>query len=308
MERKDCTSTIIGNKNSLHKSLGPIVLSALSLLVSVFVLQPLALFLDPTFDLTASRGIGKVAFVTMVIYQFLLFLLVLAKTSDHYKKFLDDFFKRNLFFFIREKWVPSFSIFFISFFSLHAMMILFIYNQGYIFYQPDWGIINLALIGKTLFGLFVVFMLAWTEELIFRGTIYPYFRQFYSTLTSLFVTSMIFMLAHNLKGIALHQNPIALVTTEWKLGLGLFLLGFLLNQVFVVTKKLYTGMGLHAGLVFTKVIIRRAPIIAYIPENQWAWWINRDLRQSHLTHILFIATIIFIFVRYKKHFFSNQDL
>ncbi|MBU1008149.1 CPBP family intramembrane metalloprotease [Candidatus Dependentiae bacterium] len=259
------------------QSAGPIILSALSLLISFFILQPLAYLLDPTFNLLASRGIGKVAFVCMAIYQIILFL------TTQSSQFLTQFFDRNLFFFIKEKWVAKFSIFFISFFSLHALVLFVFYQTDAIIYNPSWGSITLPLVSKTIFGLFVVFMLAWTEELIFRGTIYPYIAQFYKPLPSMLITSLIFMFVHNLR------NPLALVTTEWRLGLGLFLLGFFLNQIFVITKKLYPGMGVHAGLVFVKVILRRAPFLVLVP----------DLRQLHTVHFLFAIAIACLLFRKK---------
>lgn len=262
--------------------IGPIVLSALSLFFSFLIIQPLALFLDPTFNLLASRGIGKVAFISMAIFQILLFL------STQKKKFLKDFFDRTLFFFVKDKWTGPFTSLFTLFFIFHAIILFIFYQLGYLFYNPTWGHITIQLIGKTILGLFVVFMLAWTEELIFRGTLYPYFQQFYSPLTSALVTSIIFMLAHNLR------NPLTLISTDWKLGLGLFLLGFLLNQVFIITNKLYTGMGIHAGLVFVKVILRRAPFLVGIP----------DLRQSHIVHVLFLCTITYLLARYHKSFFT----
>ena len=257
---------------------GPISLSALSLLLSFFILQPFAYKLDATFNLLTSRGIGKVVFVSMAIYQILLFLSIQSPL------FLKQFFDRVLLFFIHEKWFSTFSRFFVVFFSFHALILFFFYHFGPVQYNPYWGTLTSTLIGKTLFGLFVVFMLAWTEELIFRGMIYPYFAQFYQPLPSMLLASFIFMLVHNLK------NPLALVTTDWKLGLGLFLLGLLLNQVFVITKKLYTGMGIHAGLVFVKVILRRAPFLQLVP----------DLRQSHVVHVLFAGVILFLFIKNRE--------
>jgi membrane protease YdiL (CAAX protease family) len=265
---------------------GPIFLSALSLFISYTILQFFAYKLDPAFNLLASRGIPKVAFICMAIYQILLFI------SIQPKKFLKEFFDRVLFFFVKERWFFSFSYLFISFFLLHSIVLFIFYQQGHILYDPNGASITTPIILKTLFGLFVVFMLAWTEELIFRGTIYPYFAQYYSPLVSMLTTSLIFMLAHSLK------NPLILLTTEWKLGLGLFLLGLLLNQVFVITKKLYTGMGIHAGLVFVKVIIRRMPFLKSVP----------DLRQSHLVHILFLCAIIFLFVWYKRSLTSFNKI
>jgi len=257
---------------------GPIFLSALSLFLSFFILQPFAYKLDTTFNLLTSRGIGKVAFVCMAIYQIILLLSI--QSSLFLKQFLD----RVLLFFGKEKWVSTFSLLFVSFFSFHALVLFLFFQFGQIQYNPSWGTITSAVVGKTLFGLFVVFLLAWTEELIFRGTIYHYFEQFYRPLPSMLLTSLIFMLVHNLK------NPLTLVTTEWKLGLGLFLLGLLLNQVFVITRKLYAGMGIHAGLVFVKVILRRAPFLMFIP----------DLRQSHVVHFLFAGAILFLFIKNRK--------
>jgi membrane protease YdiL (CAAX protease family) len=248
-------------KNKHWNCVGPIFLSALSLFISYTILQFFAYKLDPAFNLLASRGIPKVAFICMAIYQILLFI------SIQPKKFLKEFFDRVLFFFVKERWFFSFSYLFISFFLLHSIVLFIFYQQGHILYDPN-------------------------EELIFRGTIYPYFAQYYSPLVSMLTTSLIFMLAHSLK------NPLILLTTEWKLGLGLFLLGLLLNQVFVITKKLYTGMGIHAGLVFVKVIIRRMPFLKSVP----------DLRQSHLVHILFLCAIIFLFVWYKRSLTSFNKI
>ena len=271
------------------KCAGPILLSALSLFITFFLLQPIALFLNPSFSLLASRGIGKVAFVSMVIYQILLFL------STQSKQFFADFLERVLFFFVREPgWFQKFARYFLIFFSLHAFILFFLYLTGFVLYDPTWGSLNVALFAKTLFGLFVVFMLAWTEELIFRGTIYPYFSQFYKPLPSMLITSTIFMLVHNL------TNPLALVTSNWKLGLGLFLLGLFLNQIFVITKKLYTGMGVHAGLVFVKVVLRRAPFLVFIAQSEWPWWLHRDLRQAPLAHVLFSIAILFLFAKYRR--------
>lgn len=262
---------------------GPILLSALSLLNSFFIIQPLALFFGPEFNLLASRGIGKVAFISMVIFQVLLFMLYQPPS------FLKNFLDRVVLFFVKERWFPLFASLFSIFFIFHSIVLLIFYIFGMISFSPIF-IINPSVIGKLLFGLFVAFMLAWTEELIFRGTIFPYFEQFYSTVPSIILTSLIFMLVHNLK------NPLMLLSYDWKLGLGLFLLGVLLNQVFVITRKLYAGMGVHAGLVFVKVVLRRIPFLSNVP----------DLRQSYLVHILFLLTIVTLFIVYRKKF-DNQS-
>ncbi len=269
------------------------VLSALSFFISFVILELLAIFTTPYVTLLSSRGLGKVLFVSMGIYQLVLLLLT------HTKMFWNSFINRNLMFLIKENWIPKFAKLFCIFFALHSIILAILYYMGHVRYSSLWGPINIFLILKTLFGLFVVFMLAWTEELIFRGTVYPYIRQYYSKLISLFATSLIFMLAHDLK------NPLRLISTEWKLGLGLFLLGILLNQVFIVTNKLYTGMGIHAGLVFVKVILRRARFLVFVSSEKLPWYINQDLRQSHLVHLLFIICIIIIF-KLNKEKFTNK--
>jgi hypothetical protein len=107
------------------------------------------------------------------------------------------------------------------------------------------------------------------------------------------------MFAHNL------TNHLALITTNWQLGLGLFLLGILLNLIFIDTQKLYAGMGLHAGIVFVKVILRRAPFLIFLPPNFIPFWIRKDLRMAPLTHFLFFVVILFfiykIFIYKKKN-------
>jgi hypothetical protein len=106
------------------------------------------------------------------------------------------------------------------------------------------------------------------------------------------------MLCHDL------TNPLNLITKDWKLGLGLFLLGMMLNIIFVITQKLYTGMGAHAGLVFVKVILRRARFLVFLPAAQLPCWVNPDLRQSVLIHIMFVAVNIGLIIRYRKIFFT----
>ncbi|MFH1644135.1 MAG: CPBP family intramembrane glutamic endopeptidase [bacterium] len=271
----------------VYKIAGPIILSALSILISFIILQPIALHLNPNFNLLASRGIGKVAFVTMIILQLLLFL------TTQSQKFLNKFLQTSLYFFKEKKWVKTFLIYFVIFFILHSLLLVLFYFLGYAQYNPNWGNVNIGLILKLIWGFFVVFMLAWTEELIFRGMIYQYINQEFSKITSLFSASLIFMLAHDL------TNPLNLITKNWKLGLGLFLLGFLLNTVFAITNKLYAGMGIHAGLVFVKVVLRKARFLI-IPGACLPFWLNSDLRQCLIVHILFVLLITGLLIKYRK--------
>lgn len=272
-------------KNSaarFFRIMGPVILSALSLFVCFNILQPLALWLDPTFSLLANRSIGKIVFTILVLLHI---VLLLTTTS---KQFFKQFLNTNLLFLRTRQWLKPFFIYFILFFTLHSLLLIGLSTTGYIQLNPQELYLIPSKIGSLLWGFVATFFLAWTEETIFRGTLYPYFRQKLSELSSILMASLIFMLAHNL------TNPLALITDTWKLGLGLFLLGMLLNIIFAMTEKLYIGMGVHAGLVYVKVFLRRIPCITY--ATTLPWWFDIDLRQSFIVHIVFGCAIIVLLV------------
>lgn len=264
----------------------PVLLSALSIFVTFHVLQPCALWLDPSFNLLASRGVGKVAFVTLVIIH--IFLLLIMSAQSLWQKFLSS----CIYFFWKERWLKQFFVFFTIFFALHTAILGGIVFGELATFESAALTLNAGKIFGLTFGFFVTFLLAWSEELIFRGTLYQYFAQFISPFTSAVITSLIFSLVHDL------TSPWNLVAKDWKLGLGLFLLGLLLNLIFIVTGKLYTGMGVHAGLVYVKVILRRLPLIVYAPTIPF--WLDIDLRQSLLVHLLFVIVILGICICYRK--------
>ena len=278
----------------ITRAFGPIILSALSLIITFNILQPFACFLDPSFNLLSSRSVGKIAFTIMAILQIILFLVMLTP------KFLKNFLKTNIYFFSEKRFLKRFFNFFILFFCLHVSLLYLFYLFDFASYNQFWGSFSFSLFARIMFGFIVTFFLAWTEELIFRGTLFPYFEQTLSTFSSLCITSLIFMFVHDMR------NPLNLITKNWQLGLGLFLLGFLLNLIFIETRKLYTGMGAHAGLVFVKVILRRMPLLIFLPLASTPFWVNRDLRMSNLVHLLFIIAIIFMVIRNRKKLFSYK--
>lgn len=267
----------------------PVFLSALSLLISFLLIQPLACFLDPTLDLLANRGIGKIAFTTMAILQLLLLL------NSQSKLFCRVWLKTNVLFIAHKKWLPSFCLCFSSFFLVHWAIIAFAVFYEQATFSSDWHTsLSVSMLGRIGFGFIATFFLAWSEELIFRGTLYPYFAQYLRPISSILITSTIFMLVHNL------TNPLQLITAEWDLGLGLFLLGMLLNLMYHMAGNLHAGIGIHAGLVFVKVLQRRLSIITHIPETEHAWWFAKDLRQAHFVHILFVIAIVLLIATHWK--------
>lgn len=299
----------------IWKVTGPIVLSALSILITFIFVQPVACWLDPTFSLFANRGIGKIGITVLVIWHIFLLLF----NCD--KKLLLDFWQTNFAFFKNLKWLKSFCLYFLIFSTLHVLFLALLYLSGFVIYVPTClPVVALAKTGhpelisgsikpvisfalKMFIGIVATFFLAWTEELIFRGTVYKFFVQELSPVVSALLASLVFMLSHNL------SNPLALVTSDWKLGAGLFLLGLLLNLIFILTGKLYTGMGVHAGLVFVKVFLRRVPFLVFLAPNTLPFFIDKDLRQSLIVHVAFILADIFLIIKVvktKKHELPNS--
>ncbi len=266
----------------------PIILSAFSFIFISFTLNEIITLIDPSYHLLSNRGIGKIIFTLIAIAH--VFILLFLTSKKCVQKFLTS----SLYFFTQERWIKPFFSYFISFFIIHIIMLLFIATAGYATITP----LPMSLIvnkWKTLsLGFIATFFLAWTEEMIFRGALFIYLRIFFNEILAAFITSIIFSLAHNL------YNPLILISQEWQLGLGLFLLGFFLNLIFIQSNKLYTGMGIHAGLVFVKVILRRLPFITFLAAHKLPWFISSDLRKSIITHLLLLIGIVFLLYLHKK--------
>ncbi len=276
----------------VKKGVGPIIVSALSLFITFHILQPIALFLDPRFSLLLNKGIGKIALTVMVIYQILLLSFLLPHSV------VQKIAITNIGFFKEKKWFTEFVRYFLIFAALHCVVLALCYLSGALTLNPGWGTLKKSMFIKLGIGFIATFFLAWTEELIFRGTLFVYWcNTCFSKLTSALLSSAIFSLSHNLIA------PWTLITTQWRLGLGLFLLGLFLNLIFIATGKLYIGMGAHAGLKFVKVFLKVIPIAVFTPAAYASLWFHPDLRQSLLVHgLFFVINGIMIAKMWKKHF------
>ncbi len=275
------------------KSLGPVVLSALSFGIIFFLLEPLARLLDPLLTLFASRGAGKIVQIILAM----LHVVLLISLQSH--AFISAWFNQNIRFLGSTAWLKYFLSFFALFFTLHASLLGALWLAGYTYFNTTWGNCSVSLFISIALGFLATFMLAWTEELLFRGTVLPLLKKFLSPLESIFWSALIFMLCHDF------SNPLNLLTVDYKLGLGLFLLGFMLALIFHISGKLYCGMGAHAGLVFVKVIMRRAPLLVYLPPSELPWFVDQDLRQSFLVHALFVLVIVSLIFCYRDRLRSD---
>jgi membrane protease YdiL (CAAX protease family) len=274
------------NKNT-WQIVGPILASALSLFISTLILQWIGSLLFTDFYLLSRGGIGKIAFSVMVFVQIILLF------STQSKSFVESFLQNTILFFKNKKWITPFCKLFCLFFFAHALFIVFLYTQNILVWNQMLAAISSGTILKTAVAFIAVFTLAWSEEAIFRGGIFAYFAQHLSSYSAAFITSLIFMFSHRL------ETPWTLITSEWKLGLGLFLLGLMLNLIFITTKQLWYGMGSHAGLVGVKVFLRKIPFL--IPATSTPFWFHDDLRQSLLVHCFFAGICLFLIIRYRKN-------
>jgi len=147
-------------------------------------------------------------------------------------------------------------------------------------------------------GLFVVLVLAVTEEVIFRSFVLRYLRYnntFWVTAGAVIVSSAIFAVSHL---IAL-SNVWALIS-KGPLLIGLFTIGALLGTTYVVTGSLACAIGLHWGLLSFKVVLIRTHLVQAVPG--WTMGEYGDVRLAPTTWLAFLlAAIALILWRRRLH-------
>ena len=153
-----------------------------------------------------------------------------------------------------------------------------------------------------LFGFGATFMLAYTEEVMFRGTVFPFLVQFMRPIAAVFFTALAFMTVHFL------PSPLAQVWRDPAIALGLFLLGFMLNLIFIAAETMYANIGAHAGLVFVKVILRKVRFLTIAAPPWLPWFLHHDLRQAPLVHLFFLVVIVGLVVLLRKKLFSVSSM
>jgi membrane protease YdiL (CAAX protease family) len=120
---------------------------------------------------------------------------------------------------------------------------------------------------KAFFYLLGVFVVGVLEEFLFRGVLFGVLRDRISTARALFWTSFIYAAVHFLrtndsmnvahptmmdsfKVLATLVEPFSQPQLIWQSFVGLFLLGLVLNHLFLKTNSLWVAIGLHSGAVF----------------------------------------------------------
>jgi hypothetical protein len=270
------------------KGIAKLLLMLASICCLVFLLDPLLTKLGPSFSLFSRRDFGKIAFIAIVLVHFL-FLL-----NHSSKELFTGFLKTSFSFFANKSWLLDFAKTFLLATGIFTLLFATLTLTGFVRLAnplPTWT-------DKTtisfLVGTIAAFTLAWSEEVIFRAGLYKYFEfHSFKPIPAAFVTSVIFSLSHDMK------NPFSLMWPNWQLGLGLFLLGFILNLLFINSRKLASNIGFHAGLVFAgRVIYRSFPF--YVFSEPLPWWLNTDLRASALVQVIFALIVGYLLYENNK--------
>ncbi len=271
----------------------PILKSASLFLGTTLVVHYGVQFFFPasSFFILASKDLGKIVFTLLAFGALAHFVHQQSKT------FRTAWLKRNFYFLGDGAGLRRFAAFFLLFFGAHVAFLALCSVLGFASLQGVAVPSTLALTGKLIFGFFVTFLLALTEEIIFRGTFFYHFKRWMSELNAVLLTSLFFMTVHFL------PNPIMQIYHDWHTALGLFLLGTLLNLINIKWGTMYANIGCHAGLVFVKVVLRKIRFFAFVSPSLLPWFLHADLRQAPIVHFFFAIislSIIFSLRREQK--------
>lgn len=241
-------------------------------------------------SLTDTRGAGEVT----------LFVVIFAMVAA-FSRFVAG--GRPLLFFelYRRQWRRSLAGFLVMLAFATVLTV-----AGYLLFalagHVGWDREALARLGpkiasRTVVALLVVVVLAISEEILFRAFLMRYLRwstRPLVTVGAVVFSSFVFAASHNL------TDPLAWFSPdEARLFLGLFLLGTLLCVSYLSTGSLFCSVGLHAGLLGSKVFLRKTEILIVSPD---VWWLghSQDLRMAPVVWLLFAGMAVAIFLARKR--------
>jgi uncharacterized protein len=165
---------------------------------------------------------------------------------------------------------------------------------GYTLVMQAAGVIVLKMdyrFGRVLLALLIgctAFMIALTEEILFRGFFLQTLLKDLPVWMAVVITGIIFVFFHKLGSI----QDFWLIPYDAMLAGGIFALHLLLTAAYFKTKLLYLPLGIHSGLVFGKVVFRKLKLIEVIePESFW-FGLGGDARRGFLAWILFVSGIL----------------
>jgi membrane protease YdiL (CAAX protease family) len=266
--------------SKIIQCLGPIFIAALFLLLNFYAVQALIDYYVLGINLLSEKNLGKIIFSLMVMLTIDLFL------RFQNKKYLSHFYQ-TVFGIFRWRSITIFGFYFFLFFLFHLATITLFVGMGHAQFIACLDGLTSSFFLKAVWGFVATFFLVWSEEAIFRVALFNHFHRFLKTIPAMIITSLCFMAAHGL------VNPYHFFVHEWRIAIGLFLFGLMLNSIYVKTGNVMANMGAHAGVVFVKVLQRRLFFVQFLPHIQSFWLIDADLRQSVLACIFFFLITLY---------------
>ena len=277
---------------AVDKSMRSILGSAVSFFISACIIHTIACKLDPSFSLLLTRGVGKVTLMLAALIQIGCFLAIQPVS------FARKIWNAAVMWPFRSACLQTFFSFFILFSVIHIAVIGVYICAGYGAYNSTSLSLLPGRVGALIIGLCGTFLLAWSEECIFRGFLFEHLSRYLSVFSSAVLSSGIFSILHDL------HNPLSLVTTQWQLGLGLFYLVCFLTYLNLWKNSLAASAGAHAGLVFIKVVLRKVPLVPLVSGSTFLFPL--DLRESVLVHGILLVALYLLACRVPNRS-NNQN-
>ena len=159
--------------------------------------------------------------------------------------------------------------------------------------EDGWSRFDGAFAGNLAIGLALGFLVAFIEELLFRGALMRFLRWNAAgtvTLAAVLVSAVIFALAHNI------ADPFAWFgADQLPLLVGLCLLGVLLAATYLSTGSIACAMGLHFGLLSIGEVLPRTGAVAI---DFTPWWMGGtgDIRMAPITWAMFVGLLAAIWL------------
>ena len=259
----------------------------------LFVPIPVAL-LEGIFSLTGSglsifdtRGAGQVLMLLTVLVTVLAFVQFVARDS------IAGFFGVYM-----ANWKKALAGF-VTMLALAWSVVIAAYAVvgmlGFVQWSSEgWEAMNLHIAERAAVALLVVLVLATTEELMFRVFLMRYLRWNTSaavTVGAVVFSSFVFASLHKL------GEPAAWFSVEeFKLFVGLFLLGVLLCVTYIVTGSFWCAVAIHSGLLGSKAFLRKTNLINVETGSSWLIGDSADLRRAPIVWLLFIGLAVAIYL------------
>lgn len=257
-----------------------------SMLVPVLAVEWLFRVTGSGLSLTDTRGAGQVTLLALVLLMVAAYARFVAREQPF------GFFLRYL-----REWRRA-----LAGFAAALLFASLVVTAGYLGFaamgsvgwsEAGWAAMSWKTLERTVVALLVVVVLATTEEILFRVFLMRYLRWNSSaavTVGAVVFSSFVFAASHNL------TDPLAWFTpSDFPLFVGLFVLGVLLCVAYLATGSFWCAVGVHAGLLGSKVFLRKTNLVEVDPQALLLHD-SYDLRMSPIVWAVFAGMALVIFL------------